>query len=99
MLVVPGFGRVLLQVNAPAWEHGGVFLLLFSLSVFMEFLHRWYFIREALRVTCPGTLWHLPWSCTAAAWEALPAHRQDLLLAKVTLLVREVIWKRGLSPF
>lgn len=54
---------------------------------------------EALRMTCPWTLWHLPWLCAAAAWEALPAHRQDLLLAKVTLLVREVIWKRGLSPF
>lgn len=65
----------------------------------MDFLHEWYLSCEALRVTCPRTLWHLPRLCAAAAWEALPAHRQDLFLAKVTLLVREVIWKRGLSPF
>lgn len=62
MLVVPGpgFRCALLQVNAPAWRHRGVFLLLFSFSVFMEFLHKWYFSCEALRVTCPRTLWHLP---------------------------------------
>lgn len=88
MLEVPGFSCALLQVNAPVWWHRGVFLPLFSFSVFMEFLHKWCFSCEALRVTCPRTLWHLPWLCAAGAWEALPAHRQDLLLAKVTLLVR-----------
>lgn len=103
----PEFSCALLQVNTLGWWYRVIFLPFFSFSVNMFWLCCLVLVFFTKQMVLQP--WSRGWStlcrfgvhpgCVQEHGKLLPVHRRDLLVGKVTLLVREVTWKCCRSPF